>query len=194
MDRSLTVAISSASTCTVTGTFMRHVSPKVEQLASSSAGGRWGPPGAFGVLYLGRPEDSVVVEAYRHLIDDDLDGQMTAAAVGPRRLITCEVNVDRVLDLRDADADAVAKVGLDHDALRSAVGTYGPCHRVARAAHQLELHGIIAPAATGLGETLALFETHVPADQWPVLTATEMWSQLPADPRRLRLADDATGS
>jgi hypothetical protein len=54
-------------------------------------------------------------------------------------------------------------------------------------AHQLRLHGIIAPAATGLGETLALFEQHLPADEMPALVADELWDVLPADPRRLRL-------
>jgi len=44
-----------------------------------------------------------------------------------------------------------------------------------------------APAATGLGETLALFEHHLPASEMPVLVADELWEVLPADPRRLRL-------
>jgi len=55
----------------------------------------------------------------------------------------------------------------------------------------LGLNGIIAPAATGLGETLALFRLNLPAEQWPTITATDIWHGLPADPRRLRLADDA---
>ena len=55
----------------------------------------------------------------------------------------------------------------------------------------LGLNGIIAPAATGLGETLALFPLNLPAEQWPTITATDIWHGLPADPRRLRLADDA---
>jgi len=189
MERSVAVAVSSAPTCSVSGEFMRHISPKIDDLVSSAAGGRWGPPGAFSVLYLGRPQPSVVIEAYRHLVDDDLDG-MPASAVGPRRLITCQVNVERILDLRAPTA--LSGLDLDAETLRSNVGTYGPCHRVALAAHQLELWGIIAPAATGLGETLALFETHVPPDRWPILTASEIWPQLPADPRRLRLSEDAS--
>lgn len=191
MDRALAVAVANTPTTAVDGEFMRHVSPKIDDLASSAAGGRWGPQGAYGVLYLGRPRPSVVVEAYRHLVEDDLDG-MPASAVGPRRLLTCEVNVERILDLRHPEV--LASLGLDTESLVSEVGAYGPCHRVALAAHQLELWGIIAPAATGLGETLALFEMHVPADRWPTLTASEMWQQLPADPRRLRLADESSAS
>lgn len=88
-----------------------------------------GAPGAYPVLYLGRPEDSVVIEAYRHLIDDDLDG-MPASAVGPRRLLTCEVNVEKILDPRVSETQRA--VGLDADALCSDVGAYGPCLRVSQ--------------------------------------------------------------
>jgi hypothetical protein len=58
-------------------------------------------------------------------------------------------------------------------------------------AHQLGLHGIIAPAATGLGETLALFERHLPATELPVVVDEEIIDGLPADPRRLRLVEDS---
>ncbi len=187
MDRKLALTIANAPTCAVVGEFYRHVSPTIDDLQANDFGGRWGAPGAYPVLYLGRPVDSVVTEAYRHLVDDDMDG-MPASAVGPRRLLTCEVNVERILDLRIADTQRAA--GLDADALRSEVGAYGPCLRVSQIAHQLELWGVIAPAAGGMGETLALFETHVPVDRWPRLTDSAMWDSLPADPRRRpRLAD-----
>jgi hypothetical protein len=44
--------------------------------------------------------------------------------------------------------------------------------------HQFELWGVIAPAAGGMGEMLALFETHVPADRWPCLTGSQLWNSL----------------
>ena len=52
-------------------------------LRASSAGGRWGPPRAYAVLYLGRPEASVIAEAYRSLVDG-VEG-MRPELVGPRR-------------------------------------------------------------------------------------------------------------
>ncbi len=57
------------------------------------------------MLYLGRPHQSVVAEAYRHLVDDELDqpGEL-AAAVIERRVLTCDVQVDNVLDLRSQQA------------------------------------------------------------------------------------------
>jgi RES domain-containing protein len=187
VDRKLALTIADAPTAAIAGEFCRHVSPSVDHLRANNFGGRWGAPGAYPVLYLGRPVDSVVIEAYRHLIDDDLDG-MPASAVGPRRLLTCEVNVEKILDLRVPETQRA--VGLDADALCSDVGAYGPCLRVSQIAHQLELWGVIAPAAGGMGETLALFETYVPAERWPRLTSSQMWNSLPADPRRrLHLAD-----
>jgi RES domain-containing protein len=177
MDRNLAAAVASASTSEVRGTFYRHVSPRVRGLTGSAAGGRWGPPGAYPVLYLGRPVDSVAAEAYRHLVDN-VEG-MTAENVGPRRLLTCEVVVTQILDLRNHEN--LELVGLKPADLLGA--SHETCQRVGQAAHQLELHGVIARAATELGETLALFELHLPPAELPVLTKDELWATLPVDPR-----------
>lgn len=83
-----------------------------------------------------------------------------------------------VLDLRDPDT--LGRVGLDDEAIR---GGHGPCQRVGQAAHQLGLHGLIAPAATGLGETLALFERHLPEAELPRIVQETRWEHLPPDPR-----------
>ncbi len=178
----LAVAVSRARLSSIKGVFQRHSSPRVIHLTGSPAGGRWGPPGAFPVLYLGRPTSSVTVEAYRHLVDD-VEG-MTGDKVGPRTLWTVQITVTNVLDLREpASRDAV---GLTMDDLTSPVDQYAGCQRVAQAAYQLQLHGTIAPAAGALGETLALFEHHLPPTELPTVIRRETWEHLPADPRRLR--------
>jgi len=184
--RELIVAVGRAPRTQVEGTFERHVSRDWRGLTGSSAGGRWGPPGAFSVLYLGRPRLSVVVEAYRQLVDP-FEG-MTGEMVQPRRLLLVDVAVSDVLDLRDPAA--AASVGLSDTDLLSAVGDYEACWQVARAAHQLGLHGILAPAATCLGETLAMFEEHLVPNELPRLVREELWDTLPADPRRLRSVRD----
>ncbi len=179
MDRDIARALSGASTATIAGRFQRHVSPRQEPLRGSRSGGRWGPEGAYPVLYLGRPVDSVIVEAYRHLVET-VEG-MRPHMVGPRHLITCEVKVTKVLDLREgASRDAV---GLAPTELSSEVGDYETCHRIGQAAHELGLHGVIAPAAGGLGETLAVFEDQLPEGEWPALVEEQTWESLPADPR-----------
>lgn len=175
--------IARCATTTVTGVFARHTSLKIQRLSGSRAGGRWGPPAGFSVLYLGRPEDSVVVEAYRHLVEAT-EG-MTGSAVGPRRLWMCEVAVTNILDLRlPANLDIL---NVTSDALSTAPRDYEVTQAIAIAAHQLELHGILAPAATGLGETLALFEQHLPDDEYPVVIQQSIWDTLPVDPRRNRV-------
>ena len=187
----LLVAISDLEPIEVRGSFQRHCSLRWDGLRPSAAGGRWGESGAFEVLYLGRPAESVIVEAYRHLVDDDLDSPAElAAAVVERRLYTMDVAVPNVIDLRSVSARD--RIGLTDQQLRSEVGDYRDCHAIGAAAHQLGLAGVLAPAATGLGETLALFALNVAITRWPTVAASEIWHGLPADPRRLRLADDAS--
>jgi hypothetical protein len=190
--RDLLVAIAEIEPVRVQGRFERHVSLRWNELIGSAAGGRWGASRAFEVLYLGRPRESVVVEAYRHLVDDELDDAGgLAASVVERRLLTCQVNIGNILDLRDV---AVQKaVGLSVGDLRSPVGDWGRCQAVGAAAHQLGLAGVLAPAATALGETLALFTEKVPASQWPEIVAREIWHGLPADPRKLRAVEGDAG-
>lgn len=190
VDRNTALAVARCGTTTVDGVFQRHVSPKVRPLTGSIAGGRWGATGAYPVLYLGRPRDSVIVEAYRHLVDD-VEG-MRPEEVAPRLLVTVAVDLSNVLDLRNAEHQEF--VGLDPSALTSPVDEYGRCQRVGQAAHQLGLHGIIAPAATMLGETLAVFELHLPAAEQPSLIQEDTWAGLPPDPRVLRVVnlDEAT--
>lgn len=176
MNREIANAIASTTLVSARGTFFRHAWHGVKELKGSTGGGRWGPEHGFPVIYLGQPVASVVVEAYRRLVDP-AEG-MRGDLVGPRVLLTVEVDVDELLDLRDPAH--LAALGLDDDALR---GPWPPCVRVARAAHQLGLNGILAPAATELGITLALFEQHLPHHQTPVITHRETWPHLPADPR-----------
>jgi RES domain-containing protein len=172
--------IARCQTTSVAGIFERHTSLKINKLVGSRAGGRWGPTGTFPVLYLGRPQASVIVEAYRHLVEAT-EG-MTSSAVGPRRLWSCEVAVTNVLDLRIPES--LDLLGLSPSGLTTSPRDYVETQAVAIAAHQLELHGIIAPAATGLGETLALFEQHLPVDEYPTVIGQAIWDQLPADPRQ----------
>ena len=72
--------------------------------------------------YLGRPTDSVVVEANRHLIDpiEDADPSM----VRPRVLVTCSLGATNLLDLRSANNGMLA--GIDKDTIQSDTRTASP--------------------------------------------------------------------
>ena len=69
MDRGLANAIAGTTPADVSGTFYRHAWIGMRDLKASSGGGRWGPPRAYGVLYLGHPEASVIAEVHRALVD-----------------------------------------------------------------------------------------------------------------------------
>jgi hypothetical protein len=186
--RDLLAAIASLRPIRLQGTFERHTSLRREELKPSAAGGRWGTRRAYEVLYLGRPRSSVVIEAYRHLVDDELDDAAGALAgsVLERRLVTCKVDIPNILDLRPGAARTA--VSLTDVQLFSEVAA---CHAIGAAAHQLGLAGLIAPAASKRGETLALFSANLPAERWPSVTKRDIWRGLPPDPRRLRLVDEA---
>ncbi len=176
----------------VGGLWERHVSERYESKAmqGSTAGGRWGPVGGFPVIYLGRPIASVIVEAYRHLVDP-FDG-MRPEFIRPRVLVRCELAVTNLLDLRSTRSRLI--VGLTDADIHSDIDDYASCVEVGSIAHQLGCHGVIAPSAAGLGETLALFPTHLPLKELPVVVATERWDRLPADPREHRVVEESDES
>ncbi len=103
--------------------------------------------------------------------------------------MTCKVDVPKVLDLRESAARAA--LSLTDARLFSEVGDYIACQAIGAAAHQLGLAGLLAPAASERGETLALFPANLPAERWPRVTKRDIWRGLPPDPRRLRLVDEA---
>jgi hypothetical protein len=181
---SLPARLAQATPSSVDGTWQRHVAARFADtaLAGRSAYARWGTEDSYPVLYLGRPTDSVTLEAYRHLIDPIVD--TPAPPIRPRVLVTCEVSVSEILDLRSAANRTLA--GLTIQELQSEThdkAAYAACQNVSAAAHQLGYHGLIAPAATKMGETLVLFTDLLTADERPVRTGEEVWVELPADPR-----------
>ena len=182
MDRNVIERVARIKTSDVSGTFFRHAAPGRDPLAGGS-GGRWGA--RFPVIYLGRPTDSVVIEAYRHLVEEP---GVPPEFVKARVLYETAVVASNILDL--TDPEAVREVGLTSDDLATKVGDYQRCQDVAAAAHQLQLHGILAPAAHGLGATLALFRNRISANEMPTVVSETLWTTLPVDPRLPRAEDD----
>ncbi len=124
----------------------------------------------------------MVIEAYRHLVDPVEDYR--PGTVPPRVQVTCTVHVSEVLDLRTSLGRSEA--GLTLAVLQSKTrdkDAYRQCQEVSAVAHQLGLHGLIAPAATQEGETLVLFPERLSPAETPTYVSMEHWDQLPADPR-----------
>ena len=186
MQRDLLVAVGRAPHVRVSGRFYRHSHPDRSPLQGSASGGRWGPEGAYSVLYLGRPPDTVIVEAYRHLVDDDdnLTGRDGRASAFSRRSIS-------------TSARCLICARRPHSI--SSGSTPPPCGQTStstrRAGESVRLHTSSACTASspqprpGWATTLALFDEQLPASELPRLATSEIWAHLPPDPRRLRLAD-----
>ncbi len=186
MQRSTVERVASVPLSSVDGVFYRHAAPTRDAFAGGLHG-RWGA--TFPVIYLGRPETATIVEAYRHLVEAT---GVPADAVRPRVLYTARVTVQKILDL--TPAANLERVGLTIDDLRTEVDDYQQCQEVAAAAHQLGCHGVLAPAAHGLGETLALFRERISHQELPVVEKQGTWTQLPADPRLPRVARRQLGA
>lgn len=177
--------LANAPLTSVSGTWQRHLPARFAHAAlhGRRTTGRWGTRDGFPVLYLGRPQDSVVLEAYRYLVDPVEDPQPPEAFVA-RLLVTADVDVTDILDLRTATGRSSAALTLgDLQSATTDREAYGRCQLVAQLAHQLGAHGVVAPAATTMGETLALFTDLLPAGQEPVRVTDELWEALPDDPR-----------
>jgi hypothetical protein len=100
-------------------------------------------------------------------------------------LVTCEVGVSRILDLRLAGNRKLA--GLSKSQMQSETydtAAYAACQNVSAVAHQLGYHGLVAPAATKMGEALTLFMDVLPASEQPVRISDKTWPVLPPDPRK----------
>jgi len=101
-------------------------------------------------------------------------------------LVTVAVKVTNILDLRGAATRM--QLGLGLDVLQSDTNrrdAYAACQEVAQVAHQLGFHGVLAPAATQIGDTLALFSDALPSAERPArATEDQLWEHLPNDPRR----------
>ncbi|BBZ51690.1 RES family NAD+ phosphorylase [Mycobacterium heidelbergense] len=183
----LPARLAQASLSTVDGIWQRHVPAKYTDtaLVGRATVGRWGTEGGFPLLYLGKPTDSVVVEAYRHLIDPIAEPDGPVPGIRPRVLVTCELSVADILDLRLARNRSLAR--LSRQQLQSEPydrAAYAACQDVSAAAHQLGYHGLVAPAATRMGETLVLFTDLLAESEQPIRVSDEAWFELPADPRK----------
>lgn len=184
---SLANAVAGQNPTEIAGTWYRHLPAKfvASAMEGRSAYSRWGRDNSFPVLYLGQPTDSVVVEAYRHLVDPVVDNTAEIKkTLTPRMLVTAEVSVTEILDMRSATARLELELSLGQmQSDTSDRDAYAACQEVASAAHQQGFHGLIAPAATQRGETLVLFSNRLPANEGPTVVAQEMWIPFPDDPR-----------
>ncbi len=193
-DQELLLAVAGLPTVSIDGQYFRHVSRRQvsRALDGSRAGGRWGPPRLFPVVYLTEDYRACVVEAYRHRVDPVMDRPTEdAVGVAESALIVVRARVGKVLNLMTATARVT--LGLEPAIYASEPQTsngmaYRECGRIAMAAHRLDRHGVLVPSATQFGATLAVFADKLGEDEGlEVEGEPTIWTALPPDPRRLRL-------
>ncbi len=132
--------VAAGAVTTIDGVWQRHVAAPfaASALQGRRGYGRWGTREGFPVLYLGRPLDSVVIEAYRHLIDpveDEQQAALLAEQLQTRVLVTATLHVSDLLDLRHTGTRA--QLGLTLDVLQSGTQdrqAYQACQQVAQVA------------------------------------------------------------
>jgi RES domain-containing protein len=112
-------------------------------------GGRFNPPHSFPVLYLCLTRPCVVAELTRQAERQGLDVE----ALLPRELFEIRADLDKVLDLTDAETlDALGIV--PPDLVRA---DHGFTQGIGEAAHEHAFQGIRSPSATGIDNVLAIF-------------------------------------
>jgi len=168
-------AVDSLGSVSYSGRVYRHISPRwtcTSGAGARQAGGRWNPPDSFPVIYTALSERTIVAEFYRFAERSNFP----PAILLPRRLCVLQVDLRAVLDLRSADD--LAAVGLAVADLEG--DDWDPCREIGDAAHKLELEGLLAPSATGVGDILAIFELHLRPQSAVTEVQDRLWTELPS--------------
>jgi RES domain-containing protein len=150
--RELVARVDALGTVSFEGHAFRHVSRDRDPRSGVGArlsGGRWNPRDSFSTLYLGL-EISTVVAEFNRLAERQA---LAPTDFLPRDLYRFDVRLERLLDLRGADARSALDV--TDERLRATDAAF--CQEIGAAAHTLAHEGVIAPSATGNNTVLAVF-------------------------------------
>ena len=175
LDEQVVEQVNALGTTKWSGMTWRYATQSRDPLSGEGArrfGGRWNPRGSFPVTYL-----STALPTAMH----ELERLADAAGMTPFTLIdrgyslySIEAYDIAVLDLRDTTA--LESLGLRRSDIADPDWT--ACQSVGHAAWFLEMQGVLAPSASGVGEILAVFEGRVRLDQLAVLEVTELTAEI----------------
>jgi RES domain-containing protein len=178
LDERLTAIVVALPRTPFSGEAFRHLGPGYSPRSGEGAriqGGRWNPPDSFPVLYLALPKESAIAEFYRRAEREGLPpGDLL-----PRHLYRYQVQLQAALDLTDATTSEA--VGFSEGLVRSDDPILSQA--IGDAAHYAGFEGLLAPSATGVGETLAVFPARLQAGSIVDPVDYESWETLPPDPR-----------
>lgn len=135
------------------GCFYRMVAKEHENeilniQGSLQGGGRYNPPGEFGVLYLSENEKVSIAERLRK-----------GESPYPMTLAEIEVNLSEVLDL--TDDTSVKQLNINKGDLLRVTGNvaydYEITREIARMARAKGIEGLLVPSVTSKGKNLVIF-------------------------------------
>ncbi len=180
-DRELLDALESHPSEAFSGAVWRVTAGGRDALRGSTAGGRWGSPGEFEVLYTSLTPAGAL---------DEIGYRLSLEPVWPSRLhhqlhrITART--DR--SLRFADVGALSTLGVD--VRRYATFEYSVTQAIAAAACFLEFDGLIVPSARNAALNLVIFTEHLDVGERLSVEGSEPvdWSAWRSQ-RRTRAAD-----
>lgn len=141
-----------APTVRLACTAFRNQPPGFDPRSGAGArrrGGRFNRPNGFPVLYLALSAETAGAELRRGAQEMGLP----IAAVLPRELFQYDVELDRVIDLRDQATRDAVRASLDE--LLAADRTRS--HQIGEAALRLGIQALVCPSATGIGDVLVVF-------------------------------------
>jgi RES domain-containing protein len=156
------------------GPAYRHLGPAYHPLSGEGArvhGGRWNPPDSFPVLYLATTLESVIAEFYR-LAER---AARPPEDLLPRHLRLYHVELQRVLDLSDEGNRLT--IGVSSTEIRAE--NTARCQAIGDAAHYAGFEAVLAPSATRVGESLAIFSARLQAGSVVEPEGFEVWNDLP---------------
>jgi len=163
LDEDLVQRVNDLGTTSWSGTCYRHVSGRRDPLSGVGArllGGRWNQPGVS-TIYLALPVGACLAELDRLAESQTVTAEDLLRAAPGRTLNTLRVRALEVLDLREPAARA--QVGLELDDITD--DDWTACQAVGESANFLQLGGVLAPSATGVGLVLAVYEARVAPGQ-----------------------------
>jgi RES domain-containing protein len=152
------------------GELFRSAAPKyankddiITGAGSKAAGGRWNPPAGFHAVYASLDVETAVAEALQHF---RYYGLPVSKAM-PRVIVALEVNLDRVLDLRDGAvrrALAVSEKRMLSEPWREEQkdGREALTQALGRLAYSLDIQALLVPsAARKRGSNLIVFPANL---------------------------------
>lgn len=132
-----------------------------------SHGGRWNPAQSFPTLYLAEDDGVAFAELQRLAKKNGI----SPSDMLPRDLLSYEVDLEDVIDLRSEEAQETVGLGRIGDELAPVT----LCQEIGAVANHLGREGVLAPSATGSGLTLAVFIERLGPSSRCQLADTQTW-------------------